>query len=200
MMKPILGVYGGTFSPPHLGHEYALQAFLHYVRPAETLIIPSRIPPHKELPAGVTDQDRIEMCKLAFGRVPYCVVSDMEMKRKGPSYTADTICQLRNPYRDIAFLVGTDMMLTIHEWFHPERIFDFSTVYCVRRENDPEMTAKIKAQNERLMELYGKQVIMIPVPAYPLSSSQIRLGKYSEPEKCVAPAVSEYIRKRGLYK
>ena len=87
-MKMIrLGVYGGTFSPPHLGHIESAEAFYREMKLDKLLIIPTFIPPHKEAKDDASPEDRLEMCKLAFSHIPNTEISDMEIKRGGKSYT-----------------------------------------------------------------------------------------------------------------
>ena len=82
-MSKILGVYGGTFSPPHLGHLNAAKAFVQAVQPEKMLIIPSYIPPHKEVETPVSCEERVEMCRLAFGELPNVEINEMEINRGG---------------------------------------------------------------------------------------------------------------------
>ena len=88
-------IYGGSFNPPHLGHTAALRAVRAAIRPDLTLVIPDRIPPHKELTAGSPEPaERLLMTMLAFSGEPGVEVSDMELHRSGKSYTADTVREL----------------------------------------------------------------------------------------------------------
>ena len=88
-------IYGGSFNPPHLGHTAALRAVRAAIRPDLTLVIPDRIPPHKELTAGSPEPaERLLMTMMAFADEPGVEVSDMELHRSGKSYTADTVREL----------------------------------------------------------------------------------------------------------
>ena len=80
-MIDTLGVYGGTFSPPHCGHYHAAEAFIRAINPDRLLIIPTYIPPHKTETDGVTAADRLNMCRIAFSGLSGAVVSDMEIRR-----------------------------------------------------------------------------------------------------------------------
>jgi len=86
-----IGIYGGSFAPPHNGHVRAAQAFLDAIEPDLLLIVPSARPPHKQLSDGASDADRLAMARLAFSDIGQAVVSDMEMVRGGVIYTADTL-------------------------------------------------------------------------------------------------------------
>ena len=96
-----IAVYGGSFNPPHLGHAEVAMTVYKELSPDIFLIIPDNIPPHKELAEGSpTARQRMELCELAFQDVPGAQISDMELKREGRSYTADTVDLLREQYPD----------------------------------------------------------------------------------------------------
>ena len=117
-----IGIYGGTFNPPHLGHLAAARAAMDALGLDKLLLMPAATPPHKELPPGSPPAaDRLAMAeKLADALLmPKTVqVSTLEMDRPGPSYTADTVEQLheREPESELWLLVGSDMFLTLHTW------------------------------------------------------------------------------------
>ena len=112
-------IYGGSFNPPHLGHTAALRAVRAAIEPDVTLVIPDRIPPHKELiPGSPEPSERLLMTMLAFSSEPGVEVSDMELHRSGKSYTVDTVRELRdcNPDAELYLVVGTDMLTTFEQW------------------------------------------------------------------------------------
>lgn len=199
-MIDTLGVYGGTFSPPHLGHRHAAEAFLQAVHPDKLMIIPTCLPPHKNKTDGVTAQDRLAMCRIAFSDLNGCEVSDMEVRRGGKSYTSETLEALSGIAGRIALLVGTDMMLTLDAWHEPETIFRLADVYCVRREDDATALRQIAEKNEQYSKAYGKKVQLIEAPPLKVASTDIRdmLGK-SGAASLLDPGVLAYIRERGLY-
>ena len=123
-----LGIYGGTFNPPHLGHLTSARLALDALGLDELRFVPAALPPHKRLPPDAPGPEaRLEMVELAAdglllpGRVS---VSDMELSRPGKSYTADTLEQLhaQNPGAELWLMMGTDMFLTLQNWREPERI------------------------------------------------------------------------------
>ena len=199
-MCKTLAIFGGTFSPPHLGHVRAAEHFSDTVQPSRLLIVPAAIPPHKELKDGVTPEDRLEMCRLAFGHLPNVEISTVETEREGKSYTADTLSLLSQEGVRLAFLCGTDMMLTLDRWYDPARIFSLADLYCIRREDDRETEQLMQKQNDLYERLFGKRVILLDAPVYEVSSTQIRESLLTgESTRHLPPAVAEYIRKRGLY-
>ena len=92
-----IGIYGGTFSPIHNGHIAAARAFMEQMWLDILYVIPTGVTPHKEMQGNATGADRLEMCRLAFAGMDGVIVSDMELKREGKSYTVDTLQELYRP-------------------------------------------------------------------------------------------------------
>ena len=113
----IIGIYGGTFDPPHIGHINACKQFLNAFNMDKLFVIPSYVPPHKDLKSNSTVQNRFEMTQIAFSGISDKIeISDVEIKRKGKSFTADTLSHFKKlGYDNILFLCGTDMYLTLEE-------------------------------------------------------------------------------------
>ena len=109
-----IGIYGGTFNPPHLGHITAARTVFELLKLDQLLLIPAGMPPHKDLPAGSpTPDQRLEMTRLAgeqIGLGDRVQVLDMELRREGRSFTSDTLRQLREEHPDdeLWLLMGTD--------------------------------------------------------------------------------------------
>ena len=202
-MSNTIGIFGGTFSPPHLGHIHAAKAFVCALKLEKLLVIPSFIPPQKEVTSPVSGEDRLAMCKLAFSDLPCAEVSDIELLRQGKSYTVDTLKQLKNMYpnANLAFLMGTDMMLTLDQWYAPDEVFALCDLYCVRRETDATLDEDITAKNEEYLKRFGKRVNFISVPSYEISSTEVRESIAEGREIESLPSnVARYIESRGLYR
>ena len=134
-----LAMFGGTFSPIHNGHLAALKAYVDMVLPDVVYIIPTAIPPHKVREDSVSDLNRIEMIKLAVENLSLnckIVVSDMEYKRGGKSYTVDTVDELLTIANDVWFFCGTDMLLTVDKWYNHKRLLQIASVAYMQREDD----------------------------------------------------------------
>lgn len=196
-----IGIYGGTFSPPHNGHIAAAKAFMEQMWLDFLFVIPTSIPPHKQLDGEVSAEDRLEMCRLAFRDVEGVYVSDTEIRRGGVSYTVDTLRELSGDDRRLFLLLGTDMVLTLDEWREPEEIFRLSYPAYVRRENDPIVSAKIVQKLTVYQQKYGKIVRKILTEPMEVSSSMIRerLHGGAPITGMVPPAVEDYIRNKHLY-
>ncbi len=196
-----VGIYGGTFSPPHLGHMAAARAFMEQMWLDVLYIIPAGIPPHKEMEYPVSDRDRLEMCRLAFGEMEGVIVSDLEMRRTGKSYTVDTLRELSGEDRRLFLLMGTDMVLTLDRWREPDEIFRLSYPVYIRRENDPILTQQIIQKIADYQSKYGKVVRRIVTEPLELSSHLVRerLLAGGSAEGLLAPAVEKYIADKHLY-
>ena len=131
-----IGIYGGTFAPIHIGHVEAAKAFMVQMKLDYLFVIPAAIPPHKQIDESDDPIHRLRMCELAFEGVDGVVISDIEIKRGGKSYTYDTLTALSRPDARLFLLCGTDMVLTFDKWFRFEDIFKMCYPVYVRRESD----------------------------------------------------------------
>ena len=198
-----IGIYGGTFSPPHMGHVGAAKSFVEKAELDELLIMPDFLPPHKEYDGNVTAEDRLEMARIAFSGIKNSTVSDMEIKRGGKSYTSVTLEELSGDDRELYFLCGTDMFLTLEEWYRAPLIFSLATICYVRRESDKEITERIEKLTSEYKKKYGARIIAIETDVLEISSSELRSYLKNDPEKAsnyIPHGVYKYISDRGLYR
>ncbi len=196
-----VGIYGGTFAPIHNGHVAAAKAFMEQMKLDYLFVIPTYLPPHKET---VNDDDplyRLRMCELAFEGVDGVIISDMEIKRGGKSYTYDTLRQLQRPDTRLFLLCGTDMVLTFDKWYKGEELFKMCYPTYVRRENDPVMTAKIVAKIGEYYEKYGVMFRRIVTDPIDISSTQIRraVAEGRDISTLVPSGVARFIKENNLY-
>ncbi len=202
MEKRKIGIYGGTFSPPHRGHVAAAESFADTIAFDKLIIMPDFLPPHKEFDGRVSAFDRLKMCELAFSHIKNVEVSDMEIKRGGRSYTAVTLEALSEPDVELYFLCGTDMFLTLGEWYAPERIFKSATICYIRRESDSVNDLRIEATTEEYKTKFSAKILNIPGQIVQVSSSEIRdaIKNSQEITRLLPQRVYEYIVKKGFYK
>ncbi len=195
-------VYGGTFNPPHIGHIRAAEAFFDAVKPNELLIIPTLLPPHKDARIDCTPEQRLKMCELAFSHISGASVSDIEIKRGGKSYTYMTLRELSLDNRELYFLCGTDMFLTLDTWRCPEIIFALAKICFIRREDDNDNNPLIVEKTKLYKEKYGAEIILIDSDTIELSSTDIRRAIRNDLplNDMLSHGVAEYIKKEGLYK
>ena len=194
------GIYGGTFNPIHKGHLHILTEFYQRLKLDRVLVVPTRVPPHKQAWDLASVEDRLAMCRLAVEDLPICAeVSDLEIRRKEKSYTADTIQELRNMYPEDALylLMGEDMFLTVQDWFHPEVIFQNAVICASPRSKDG--LTKLKEHGERIGQVYPMfRYVVEDIPYWPLSSTQVRENDKSLRDE-VPEKVAAYIESHGLY-
>lgn len=195
-----VGLYGGTFSPPHRGHVNAAAEFVRAMCLDKLYIMPANIPPHKEIVNPVPAQMRLAMCRMAFASVMNTEVSDYEISKAGVSYTVDTLRYLCKRFSQVFMLCGDDMFLTLDRWRSPDEIFRMAHIVCMRRyDTDSAPLTEKKAEYE---SCFGARVTFIDAEPIPVSSTEIRdmLGKGdARASEYVAPSVLEYIEKNGLY-
>ena len=149
-----IGIYGGTYNPPHTGHMQAALEAVRLLKLDKLLLIPDRIAPHKEIPSGSpAPEQRLQMLRIAAADCPQMEVSDIELQREGPSYSYLTVEQLRAQYPDaeLILLMGTDMFLSFHTWREPERITKEATLGVFFRGEKGERE-KILAKKHQLEE------------------------------------------------
>ncbi len=202
-----IGVYGGAFNPPHLGHITAAKAVFGLLQLDKLLVIPTGNPPHKTLPAGSPGPERrLEMTRLAMeqaGLGEKAEVLDLELRREGNSYTADTLAWLKEQYPEdeLWLLMGADMFLTLQAWHEPGRIFSLAGVAAFgRTEADTEDLFSV--QRDYLCRTYPQaRIFTLSIPGVvDVSSTELRqrLAK-GEGGNLLAPAVYGYILREGLY-
>ena len=197
-MKKRVGIFGGTFNPPHVGHVEAAKAFVKGADLDTLIIMPAFIPPHKEYLSTVSCEQRLKMCSIAFKDVEKAVVSDLEISRGGKSYTYLTLQELSSENVELYFLCGTDMILSMGTWKNPDVIFALANICYIRRESDAENTAMINERCKEYTSVYGATVIPIDTHVIEISSSEIRENK-DRLSSYLSSDLLEYIRKEGLY-
>ena len=197
-----VGIYGGAFAPIHLGHVEAAKAFMNQMWLDVLFVIPTGQSPHKKMDRSASDADRLEMCRLAFEGVDGVIVSDIEIKRHGDSYSIDTLREMSDSDRRLFMLCGTDMMLTLGDWNDADEIFKLSYPVYIRREDDREFDKKIIEKNTEYFEKYGKYVIKLDAPVIDISSSEIRkrIKAGEDVSRYMDPKVLKFINEKGLYK
>ena len=196
-----IAIYGGSFNPPHIGHAEAAKAAGEALCPDKFLIIPTSTPPHKELEENSPGpEQRLEFCRLAFADITGAEVSDIEIRREGKSYTADTVDALLEQYpgAEICIVMGTDMFLCFRSWYRWQHMLEKCTLAVLSREDfDRREIERFKAELE---EENDARVILIPHTPLPMSSTEIRerlrrgLGADDLPQ-----GVYECIIRNGFY-
>lgn len=197
-----IGIYGGTFNPPHVGHIQAAKQAVSTLGLTKLLMIPAYAPPHKTvLPSNSPRaQQRLEMLRIAAADCPQIEVSDLELKREGISYTWETLETVKKLYpgAELVLLMGTDMFLTFDTWKNPEKILGEATLGVFYRGDKGEKAAALK-QKEAL-EAQGAKVILVHNDVIVISSTQMRrLLAFRCAGEFLPAGVLDYIREYNLY-
>lgn len=189
-----IGVFGGTFNPPHNGHIRLAKAAADELKLDKLLVIPSCIPPHKIAAKLADGQERLEMCRLAFGCDPRFEVSPMELERGSRSYTVETLRELKALYPDseLYFIVGSDMLESFDKWYLWQEILSLSVLCAASREEgySPDLS--------RFGKL-AERIKIITLDPLEVSSTQIRNSAGEISPELLDPKVAAYIREHGLY-
>ena len=195
-----IGIMGGTFNPPHMGHLNAATAAKENIPLDKLILIPAGIPPHKKMAKNsATVEQRLEMTRLCAEEIG-AEVSDVEIRREGKSFTVDTLAHFRDVYPDaeLWLIMGTDMFLTVETWRCAEEILEKTCIAAVPR-NDGDME-KLREHSEFLHEKYGARTRIIDVAAVTISSTELRPDVADEKSLGYLPErVREYIAEHKLY-
>ena len=197
-----VGIYGGTFAPVHNAHVETAKLFMEQMRLDYLFIIPSAIPPHKEIDPLDDPKHRLEMCRLAFAGMDGVVVSDMEIERGGKSYTIDTLKELSAKNRRLLLLCGTDMVLSFDRWYKYREILELCYPVYMRREKDAMLDTMIVNKLTKYYNESGKMFRKLIGEPIELCSTDIRkaVKRGDSISGMVPPAVEKYIIDNNLYK
>ena len=201
-----IGIFGGTFNPPHKGHVRIVEKMTEEMNLDKVLIIPNKKPTHKRCDDLADNQHRLEMCKMAFHN-PIYEVSSIEMDRDSDSYTIYTLNELAEMYPDDEFflIIGSDMFLIFNKWYKHKELLERCTLCVASRDND-DTIRQLRAYafdtlGIYIKELDGKHVHISPMSAYEVSSSDIR-ARIDEGKSIYGmtdPEIIEYMEKNKLY-
>ncbi|HZJ77264.1 MAG TPA: nicotinate (nicotinamide) nucleotide adenylyltransferase [Clostridia bacterium] len=194
-----IGVFGGTFNPPHLGHLKLVSDFADKLSLSDVLIIPTYTPPHKQADGLVSSEHRLRMCSLTFERDKRFHVCDIEIKREGKSYTFDTLTALSELYPSAHFylIIGSDMLLSFDEWHRYKDVLNLCTICAAERD-----TTNNPLKKHGIPSLFkGHNLIVLDFKPLSVTSSLIRkmIKTHQDISPFVAQEVIQYIADNNLY-
>lgn len=197
-----IGIFGGTFNPIHKGHIMLAEYCMKSVGLDRVIMIPTAVPPHKISNDLASENDRLNMCRLACENKKNFSVSDIEIKRQGKSYTYETLTQLKEVYPDdcLYTIMGADMFLTLDRWKNPEIIFEKSSIITIPRDDENEI--ELEKFYKSVLKPMGADAVILPNPVMSVSSTFIRenLGKFDLISNMLDKSVYDYIIKNNLYR
>lgn len=201
-----IGIYGGTFNPPHLGHLAAARAAAAVLKLDKLIFVPAGIPPHKAMPADApSDRQRLEMVTIAADqlRMPELTyVWDEELNRPGKSYTSDTLEEAKKKWPDaeLWLLMGTDMFLSLQTWHEPETVMSLAGI-CAFGRTEADSEELFEPQRKYLSETYGAKIVTVSIPdLVDISSTEIRqVLAAGNGENYLSSSVYGYILREKLY-
>jgi nicotinate-nucleotide adenylyltransferase len=195
-----VGILGGTFNPPHLGHLVCAQEAYRELALDLVTLIPARIPPHKPVEHEPGAHHRLELCRLAVSGDERFAVSDIELHRDGPSYTVDTLQELTSkaPNTEHFLIVGGDIAVGLPRWHEPEAVLSLATLAIAKRRG----TARGSVQTALDSIRGGDRATFFEMPRIGVSSTMIRRRvRAGQPIRYLVPdQVSQYIHQEGLYR
>ena len=195
-----VGILGGTFNPPHIGHLVMAQEAREQLGLDRVVLMPVAVPPHKEADGDPGAGVRLELARLAAEGEEGVEVSTAEIDRGGASFTVDTLGELheRYPEQELTFIVGADMAHSLPAWREPERILELARLAVAEREGIARDDIA-----ERLAPLHdGSRVTFFDMPRIDVSSSDIRrrVAEGRSVRHLVPDAVAQAIADRDLYR
>jgi nicotinate-nucleotide adenylyltransferase len=194
-----VGILGGTFDPIHKGHLAAARQLLAQAGVAEIWLMPNSLPPHRPVPPEANAQQRLAMAALAVSYQSALLVSDLEVRRGGVSYTIDTVRQLRARYPDGRFtwLIGSDAAAHLRDWHESGALLRESHFTIFNRPGGPPLDDRLLAQQG----LDRTNSSLISIETLPIAAREVRsrLHAGKDVAALVPPAVLEYIVEHGLY-
>ena len=189
-----LGIFGGTFNPPHVAHLLAAEGVRDHLKLDKILFVPAAMPPHKQKDDVIPAKHRLEMVKLAIKGNPFFELSDIELRRRGPSYTIDTVNEMKRlyPHDEIFFILGIDLLIDFETWKEPGKILEGCTLVAMNRPG-----FDLGVVDKKLLS----RVELVNVPSVDISSTNIRRRVKSgrSIRYLVTAEVEDYIRCNSIY-
>ncbi len=195
-----VGILGGTFNPPHVGHLVCAQEARDQLALDRVVLMPAGTPPHKEIADDPGAEARLDLCRLAVAGDPVLGVCAVELERAGPSYTADTLRVLhdREPGDELTFIVGGDMAESLPTWHEPREILRLARLAVAERDE-----VRAGDLGARLRPLHdGTRIVFFDMPRLDVSSTDLRrrVAEGRPIRHLVPDAVADEIAAHGWYR
>ena len=194
-----LGVFGGSFNPPHIGHLICAQAASEELNLDQVVFVPARVPPHKEIDDDPGPEVRAALVEAAVAGDRRFAVSRLELEREGPSFTVDTLRELAaaHPGVELTLILGGDMALSFHSWKQPETILKLARLAVVERQGIDDDSIR-----RALSGLGRARISFFSMPRCDISSTSVRARVVAgrSIRYLVPDGVAERIESAGSYR
>ncbi len=193
------GLFGGTFDPPHIGHIMMAQLAYEELSLDVVEFIPAGQPPHKDSSSVSPAQVRVELVEAAIASFPYFSLSLKEVQRQGPSFTVDTLTNIKKEYQEdeLYWFVGADMLVDLPSWKNPKDILRLAHLVVAPRSHVDEQQAK----KMLMIQFPYAKITLLEMPLLDISSTWIknRLARGLRVDPLLTPAVTQLILQKGFY-
>lgn len=197
-----IGILGGTFNPIHTGHLMLAEWAMEALRLEEVWIIPTGMSYRKNQANVLPGGERLHMARLAAAGNDRLRCLDLEIRRKGYTYTWETLEELQRTYPDACFyfILGADCLFSVERWKNPEKIFQRCTLVAAVR--DDIAVDEMEKKRCGLLEKFGGEIIVLPFLHFSVSSSLVRrrVSEGSSIRYMVPESVRKYIEEKGFYR
>jgi nicotinate-nucleotide adenylyltransferase len=195
-----IGLLGGTFNPPHLGHLVCAQEAYLQLELDRVLVLPAHVPPHKAVDDEPGVEHRVELCRQAIAGDDRFEICELEVKRPGPSYTVDTLEELHSTVQDseLYLIVGGDIAAGLPEWREPQRVLSLASLAVADRQGTP----RAAIDSALALVAGGSEVRFFSMPQIAVSSTMVRdRTRAGRPIRYLVPDdVANHIEHHRLYR
>lgn len=196
-----IGIFGGTFNPPHKAHLRLAQKAIEGARLDRVIVMPAFVPPHKAAPQLLSAEDRLNLCRRTFCGEKF-EISELEIKRAGKSYTVETLEMLKENYPDDEFflIIGSDMLFSFEKWYRFEGILKMASL-CVMTREQSVTAEEMRSFCKNTLLLSEDRFVILNSEAVELSSTDIRneIENGKEIGEFVTEEAALYIEEKGLF-
>ena len=210
-MRKTLGIFGGTFDPIHIGHLRMALEIKQQLQLDEMRLLPCYLPPHRPTP-GATAEARVAMLNLAVQDCAQLVIDGRELQRDKPSYTYDTLCELRaevGAQVSLCLCMGMDSFATLDSWHNWDQLLQLAHIVVVARPGwllpeagaVADLLALHRSENDAIMQQAAGAIVLLEQRLLPISATDIRaqIQAGNSPQFLVPDGVWNYIRSNALY-
>jgi nicotinate-nucleotide adenylyltransferase len=202
----MIGIFGGTFDPPHLGHIRLAEQAIELLALDEVQFLPCANPVHRSQPMVIAS-DRLQMLELAVANRSGLSINTLELDRGGPSYMVDSLRQIRDQYEDasLCLLLGADAFNAIQSWKSPDEILKLANLVVCRRPGlSLDKSVFVDHQIDSALDLRSKVsgcILALDIEENPCSSTEVRewLTGQGSVENCLPQSIIDYINQHHLY-